>query len=158
MHTLVGLYWLSRPGISERTISHLFGIGKGSIYKIKRRFLEAITLTFGGTTVPSDPHWIGLELCVPNRPFGRGSREAFSNAVMAGTELALTAGDGIHIELEGPDEDFLPPGIGLKSPWFNRKGRRSTNVLGVVAIPASRSEIPKFIFCYAGLEGYCHFS
>lgn len=77
MHTLVGLYWLSRPGISERTISHLFGIGKGSIYKIKRRFLEAITLTFGRTMVPSDPHWIGLELCVPHRPFGRGSREAF---------------------------------------------------------------------------------
>jgi hypothetical protein len=109
MHTLVGLYWLS-PGSSERRIRHLFGICKGFI---KRRFLEAIMLTFGCTMVPDHPNWIGHELCVPHRSFGRSSREAFSWPV---PNWHL---DGIHIELEGPDEDFLSPGMGLESPWFN---------------------------------------
>lgn len=70
---------------------------------------------------------------------------------------SLTSGDGIHFELEGPDEAYLPPQVGLKSPWFNRKGKRTTNVLGVVAIPVNRAETPKFVYCYAGLEGYVPF-
>lgn len=62
-------------------------------------------------------------------------------------------GDGIHIELGGPDDRLNHEDAGMASEWYNRKGRKSTNVFAVVAIPTSPSETPRFIFCYAGAAG-----
>lgn len=41
----------------------------------------------------------------------------------------------------------------LGMSWINRKGWRSTNVLGVVEIPDSPHKIPQFVFAVVGAEG-----
>ncbi|XP_077514205.1 uncharacterized protein LOC144125014 [Amblyomma americanum] len=122
----VGLYRLCSSA-EDRTIAHLFGIGRSTVNTVSREFCQAVVNNLEST-------WLDMP-----RQMAEHMRECYA---VTGFPQAIGALDGCHFAISPPKKDA--------ADYYNYKGWHSIILLAIV------DHQYRFLYLNVGSPGRCH--